>query len=633
MGKGCMHRSMRMTALLLAWLLVLSPGAWADDDGGASAQAFDALYAHINGPEPLDMSHEANAADLERLRELLPSGDTLRDARFRSVYCGSGRWTDNQAALEYSEEALSLAREMNDPVAQVRAQTCITGSTLLLRGPKQALLEIDKALALLTNLDEPQLLGETLMIRGSLLSEVGEQAKALLDFQNARVAYREAGINHEIDALLLRLAITYRRIGDWAHAEQYFNESLARMEQRQDWHRATTVLTQLGYLHVESENAPEKARVAFERAIALATKHGYDERAANARLGLAAIQLAQGQPDAALSTLADARAGFAKAGSVRSDDWLMELTGEALAAKGQHREALPIYQKALPLMQHNGNERNLARLYQAMAASEEALGRNAEALADFKKYSELQASLQRKMQLEQNRLLEYEHEARTRELENNRLRAAAEAQGQHVAALEREHRWQTLVLLLGALLIVVLVALAVRQQRYSRQLRTLAMTDQLTGVANRAFIEKSVDDALSRMARTGAPLSLLILDLDHFKAINDRYGHAAGDTVLCAVTAAWKTQLRGYDAPGRFGGEEFVMICADAPQALAHSIAERLLLATRDLRLPDIDPELRITTSIGIAQAQPDDTRDSLFARADAALYRAKSLGRDRIES
>ena len=628
-----MRRLTRRMGWLLALLTALTQmpaGAQARKDG-ASAQAFDALYAEITGPDSLDVSQDASTANLERLRELLPPDDALRDARFRSLHCGS-RWNDNEALLAYSREAVSLAEAVGDPVAQGRALLCTTGAVFQLQGPKQALVEMDKAVAVLENAAQPHIFGIALMIRGSLLSEVGEQAKALLDFRRARTAFREAGIDHETDALLRRLAIAYRRIGDWAHAEQYFNESMARMEERRDWQRVTGVLIQLGHLHEESD-APEKARAAFGRAIAMATEHGYDELAGAARLGLATVQLAQGQHDDALASLEQARAGFAKAGTPRHDDMLLLLTGQALAGKGRHREALSIYRQALPLVQRSGNERYLARLHQLLAASEEALGRNAEALASFKRYSELQASLQRKMQLEQNQLLAYEHEARTRALENNRLRAESGAQRQHVATLERARRWQTAALSLGALLIVVLVLAIVLQRRHSRRLRALAMTDSLTGAASRVDIDRSTDRALVRAARSGAPLSVLVLDLDHFKSINDCHGHTAGDAVLRAATAAWQAHLREYDALGRIGGEEFVMVCANAPLATAQAIAERLLQATRSLRLPDIDPELRVTVSIGLAEAQAGDTRDTLFARADDALYRAKALGRDRVES
>ena len=620
--------------LLLAWLLLLPSFAVAAD-GSESAQHFDELFAEITAPASVDLSQEAKAAKLDRLRTLLPPDDAARDARFHAVYCASSHWNDNERALAFSREALRLAQAADDLASQGRARICIAGYLLPLHGSTQALAEANEAVAVAELAQAPVLLGEALMTRGSLLSRVGEQAKALLDFQRARAAFRDAGIDHEIEVLLLRLAVTYRRIGDWEHAELYFSQLLARMEVRQDWEGMAGILIQLGYLHHES-GAPDKALLTFKRAVDVAMKPGnadHADRAGFAQLGLADVQISQGKHDDALATLALARAGFAKAGIRQSEGLLLLLTGQGLAGKGQHAEALPLYRKALPLMEQDGNERYQARLYLAMAASEEALGHSDQALADYKRYSELQAILQRKMQLEQNRLLAYEHEVRTGELENNRLRAEADARQQHVETLERVRNWQRAALLLGVLLIIVLVRLAWRQQRRSRQLRTLAMTDTLTGVANRIAIEAAAEHALAQVARSGTRLTLLALDLDHFKAINDRYGHAAGDAVLRAATAAWRTQLRDSDTLGRIGGEEFVVVCAGASLGLAQAIAERLLQTTRDIRLADIDPAMQISTSIGLAEAGADDTRESLFARADAALYRAKSLGRDRAEN
>ena len=286
----------------------------------------------------------------------------------------------------------------------------------------------------------------------------------------------------------------------------------------------------------------------------------------------------------------------------------------------------------MPLIQKDGNDRYLALLYKAQSASEEALGRTADALADFKRYSELQTSLQGKMRLEQSRLLEYEYEIRRRDFENRRLRAEADSRQQQVNALQRVRHWQTLALLLGAVLALMLAWLAWRQWKRSRRLRTLAMTDPLTGAASRLAIEKIADRALATAQQHGAPLAVLLLDLDHFKQVNDGYGHPAGDAVLRDTVQAWQTQLRGRDALGRIGGEEFAVVCIGATQAQALVIANRLLEATRTLRLPDIDPALRIATSIGVAEAAPGETREALFARADAALYRAKQRGRDRVE-
>jgi diguanylate cyclase (GGDEF)-like protein len=353
---------------------------------------------------------------------------------------------------------------------------------------------------------------------------------------------------------------------------------------------------------------------------------------ANARVGLATAQVTLGEHDAALATLEQARAGFAAKQSRASADMLLLLAGQASAGKGAHREAMAKYAQAQPLIEQDGNQRYLALLYAAKAASEEALGQATQALADYKRYTALQTSLQGKMRLEQSQLLEYEYEIRRREFENHRLRTEAAAQQSQVNALERVRRWQTLALLLGVLLLALLGALGLRQRKRTRRLRTLAMTDPLTDVASRRAIEKIAERALAEAAQLQAPVSVLLLDLDHFKTINDRYGHAAGDEVLRATTQAWQAQLRGRDRLGRIGGEEFAVVCMDANREQALAIAGRLLAATRSLELPGIDPALRVCTSIGVAEAHPGDNRATLFARADAALYRAKQQGRDRVE-
>lgn len=122
------------------------------------------------------------------------------------------------------------------------------------------------------------------------------------------------------------------------------------------------------------------------------------------------------------------------------------------------------------------------------------------------------------------------------------------------------------------------------------------------GISNRAAIEAEAIRAIGGTTRPGASVSLLILDLDHFKAINDQHGHAAGDRVLRAAADAWHTVLRGRDPLGRIGGEEFVVVCADTSLEQAMVVAERLREATTALRFDDIDPALRVTVSIGVAE-------------------------------
>jgi len=167
----------------------------------------------------------------------------------------------------------------------------------------------------------------------------------------------------------------------------------------------------------------------------------------------------------------------------------------------------------------------------------------------------------------------------------------------------------------------------------ARQLRELADTDALTGTfSRRAFLERAVEE-FQRSRRYGHPLCMAMLDIDAFKAVNDRHGHGAGDQVLARVAAVCIAQLReGTDHCGRLGGEEFGILLPETDLAGAQVGAERLRMAIRDLAFEATGQTFGVSVSIGVAALSAgDDTFASLMARADAALYEAKSSGRDRV--
>jgi diguanylate cyclase (GGDEF)-like protein len=164
---------------------------------------------------------------------------------------------------------------------------------------------------------------------------------------------------------------------------------------------------------------------------------------------------------------------------------------------------------------------------------------------------------------------------------------------------------------------------------HRRDLHTLASTDGLTGLLNRRAFEEILDRELRRAGRSGASLTVLLLDLDSFKQVNDRYGHHAGDEVIRRVSAALRLALRPMDALARYGGEEFVMLLRDLPLVQAHSLAERLRQEIASLvALPG---DVSITASIGIDASRPEDSPEEILRRCDEALYRSKSHGRNRV--
>jgi diguanylate cyclase (GGDEF)-like protein len=629
-------RRLAAWALACAWPFACAAIGFVPPDAAepqpiVPAAEFDTVFQRVVGPASLDASTPDYERDLERLRILLPSVDVARSVRFRSVYCGSQRWKDAGRGLAYSEQAVQAALDAGDHASQARALLCRSAYLSLRDGSRHGLPDIDRALAVLDTLDEPQLEGEALQMRGDLRSLIGEQAQAMLDFQRARAAFRDSGIGHDVERLLQSMAGAYRRMGDYAQAERSLDQARPRLEQRKDWEGLAVNWIQLGFIRDEA-GAPEQARAAFEHAIGIATRINDDIDRNGALLGLAEAQIALGQPQAARATLHEAAARFAAAQDDSSNDMLLLLGGEAMAKQGLHERALEHYALAQPLMEAGGNLRYLAMLHQARAASLEALGRDRDALAEYKRYQALQEDLQGKMRLEQGRLLQYEYEIGRRDFENQRLRSERQAQAQQLTDLRRLRRWQTVATLAGLLLAALLAVLAWREWRKSHRLRALALVDPLTGAASRRAFDATIADALAESRRVGAPLSLLVLDLDRFKTINDRYGHPAGDAVLAGTARAWLSSLRDGDLLARIGGEEFVVVCPDTPLERARGIATRLLEAAETLRFDGIDPALRVGASIGVAEAVAVDTVASLLARADAALYRAKQGGRGRVE-
>lgn len=171
------------------------------------------------------------------------------------------------------------------------------------------------------------------------------------------------------------------------------------------------------------------------------------------------------------------------------------------------------------------------------------------------------------------------------------------------------------------------------------RLRLTSLTDPLTGLYNRRFLEDRMGQEMARTARYGQSLSCLFLDLDHFKGINDRHGHPAGDAVLRQVAARARDMLRASDIATRYGGEEFAVVLPQTGWQEAVRLAERIRTALADtpMILPD-GGTLNLTCSVGVSEARPpsqpadpDGLARELLAQADAALYRAKQGGRNRV--
>lgn len=189
--------------------------------------------------------------------------------------------------------------------------------------------------------------------------------------------------------------------------------------------------------------------------------------------------------------------------------------------------------------------------------------------------------------------------------------------------------------------LTLLVATCLENVLHNAQLQHIGFTDTLTSLYNRRYVNQRLQEEVTRAQREDQPIAVLYIDVDHFKNINDKYGHLNGDIVLKTVSLLLKQGLRLSDVLGRFGGEEFIAILPNTTESEAIQIAERLrlIIAGKGVQITSQEDSLMVTVSIGITCIQPqststiDQTIEQLLSQADIALYRAKAQGRNFVVS
>ncbi|MBX3580596.1 MAG: GGDEF domain-containing protein [Rhizobiaceae bacterium] len=166
---------------------------------------------------------------------------------------------------------------------------------------------------------------------------------------------------------------------------------------------------------------------------------------------------------------------------------------------------------------------------------------------------------------------------------------------------------------------------------HSRNLERAALTDGLTGMQNRRYFDEALKEYLDEFRRVDKPVGLMIVDLDHFKQINDTHGHDVGDEVLKAVGNCLRDMTRYHDVVARLGGEEFAVVAPNMEMETMMRFAERIRKAIGGMAIVSGNVRLKVTASVGIAIWDRKETADALYRRADQQLYQAKNTGRNRV--
>jgi diguanylate cyclase (GGDEF)-like protein len=627
------HRSSPYPWLLAALLLLQHGLALAAAPSPQAAQ-FDALLKRLQGTELwAEPSQQAVLRRLDELAALVPPGDAVRDLRYRALRCDWDFLEDSKGRLAYADEGLALAKALEDGIGEAGFHYCRATALDELHGSPAAMVEYEAGIATARRIGNDRLLADGLSLRGGSHSLLGEQSRAIPDLIAAQQLYQRAGFKADAESLLLDIAVSYRRMGELEKARDYLAQNEAYATALGDWSQLIGNLLQQGYL-AEDQGRVEDALGIYRRALALAREHDSAYDIASVHLAMAWPYTLRKDFERALRLVQLAQSEFAALNDTSSDDMLALRMGQAHAGLGRHAQALADYGRAVVALERTDNRRYLALLYRARARSEQAIGRNDAAFADLERYIDVHEAIVGAERGQQAQLLRSQFDSDRQRMENERLAREKSLRDRQLEALLQARRWQWTAMALGGVLLLLLGALIMRQVARLRRLREMASTDPLTGVANRRSIEHVGEQAIAHARTAHESLVALALDVDHFKQVNDSHGHLTGDQVLARIATSCRDALRHFDLLGRTGGEEFLVILPHTRLEHAHPIAERLRSAIAALDCSDIADGLRLSISIGMAELRADDAGlKTLVGRADAALYRAKANGRNRIET
>jgi diguanylate cyclase (GGDEF)-like protein len=452
-----------------------------------------------------------------------------------------------------------------------------------------------------------------------------EQALELLiqAYENNNVL-NDVAINNTI---LNTMANAYYNTGQLDLAHRYYSKLKDIDEQSGDTASLSVTLFNLGHVNASLKQF-DQATDNFKRSLDLSKQLNDESGIAYTLKAMGVNEHAQSRLTPAILYLQQALLTFQSLGDNQQAARVQRHLGDIAQQQNHYAKALMHYKIALSELEKEPLSKALMRTHRGLSFSYQSLEQHALALEHHIRYKELLEQQLEMQNTETTRRIQAQFETKYLEAENERL----ELLSQHQQA-ELKHRkdllhMQYLLIALAGGIIFLVLALWSRSRHHAYSMEKLASIDDLTGLQNRRAVLQSGADEFGRSVRFNRDLCCLILDIDHFKDINDNYGHATGDEVLKAFANMLANTVRQADILGRIGGEEFLIIAGETDIAQATVLADRIRANTQTIE-HDTEMEEPITVSIGIAELKEQESLGELISLADKALYKAKDNGRD----
>jgi diguanylate cyclase (GGDEF)-like protein len=497
---------------------------------------------------------------------------------------------------------------------------------------------IDAASVELTRLidaigDRPLALGCVLRDRGWLNFRDGNPDQALDDLLRAYALLRRHASREEAMVAAGRLSMAQFSVRDYPQALALVDETIAFFREQNAQIRLATALDRRTAILMAAGRLDEASMAAEE---ALRIHQGMGDRVGTglSQMRMCGVLIQRNSLKEAGTWCDRAELTLSQTSGMDDNDYrtLAALRGRLFLALGRSKDAVAQFDRAIAPGGAQPAD-DIAELYELRSRAHAAVGNYPAAFND-------QGEFLRRMR-EQGTL------DRIREVAQLRVQFENDQEKQKIALLEKDKklaeerlnsqtRTTQLVAIAGLTGLVTAFFLGyalLSNRRHRAELIRLAERDELTGLLNRRAIVRKAVEFLSRARESRGTLVIGLIDLDHFKSINDRFGHAVGDQLLQRLAASLRSALHTREVFGRYGGEEFLVLFPDTTMDQARQSAERLRTALRDQHMRVDEQDVTVTLSLGLASYESGDVLfDQVARRADIALYVAKTQGRDRVE-
>lgn len=630
-----LHQLRYLSFSLLLLLLPLS-NAMAEEK-----TQVDKIFARFESGVP--MTREEIESNLVLLSKLISTDDVTRHEKLQLLKCWDQN-TENDTAIALALKNTNQALSNIPPTASPHFITDLTlcrSWFLQLSGDMDGAMEgYNLSVKRAYEHEDLKLIADSRSIRGALYSYIGDFSAALDDLVTAQDLYESLNLSGWANINLADVATSFRRYGDPQSAIRYYTKLKALYLKNNNQEQAMYVNSDIG-LALDELGEHQQAVDNFLVSYQYFKEHQQEKVAATMATNIAYSLIK-------LNRLNEAEKYLIEADTVINEKDLTDYSfmklfmADIKFQQSRYKEALTELEQGEKAFRTLQNNRGLTQLLQLKSNIYVAMNDLSAAYGALQEFVTLTKKVDGNSLSHHTTELKVKFDTSRIESENQRLIENQNLKEQELALLEKNKSLQHIILLLAGFILTIVSIFAYKQVHRNRQLQVIALTDYLTKLPNRRHIYAQAAKYFQQALKHQSPFSVIIFDADHFKKINDNFGHELGDRALMTIANAGRALSGNKDLVGRIGGEEFLILLPNTDATGALALAHQLQNHISRLSAQNLPAELKLTVSAGVATLEPqNNTEDAyqdkdfatLLKRADNALYEAKNAGRNCVKS